>query len=107
MLKNAFNALTKINGRTATLRRLGTTDEETAVTIVKANYFANLQGPENMSISKREFIIPVDSIATKFSPVIKKGDKLITDIYGQVTINEIIEMPDLGGSILGYRVRCE
>ncbi len=107
MLKSAFNALAKLNGRPATLRRLGTVDDETSILIMKANYSANLQGLEAMTISKREFIIPVDSIAVKFTPVIKKGDKIVSDVFGQMTVNEIMEMTDLGGAIMGWRVRCE
>jgi hypothetical protein len=107
MLRNAFNALAKINGRAATLRRLGSPDQETAITIVRSNYYANLQGPESITISKREFIIPVDTIAEKFTPVLKKGDKIISDLYGQVTIDELSEMTDVGGDIMGYRIRCE
>lgn len=37
---------------------------------------------------------------------IKRGDRII-DGARQFTIDEIMEMPDVGGSILGWRCRCE
>lgn len=41
-----------------------------------------------------------------FDPLIKRGDRLIigSQLY---SAKEIIEMPDLGGEVLGYRVRYE
>lgn len=38
-------------------------------------------------------------------PVIKRADKILDDIYGILTIDEIIEMTDLGGAIMGFRIR--
>lgn len=40
------------------------------------------------------------------TPLIKRGDRIVND-SGSFTAKEIIEMPDLGGEILGYRVRYE
>lgn len=48
------------------------------------------------------------SLRQKWVPLIKKGDKLLDDsTFGLLTIDEILEMPDLGGSIMGLRVRVE
>lgn len=44
--------------------------------------------------------VPWDSL-------IKRGDKIIDAAQGSFTVKEIIEMPDLGGDIMGYRVRLE
>lgn len=38
---------------------------------------------------------------------IKRSDRILDSIYGNLTIDEIVEMVDLGGSIMGYRVRTE
>lgn len=40
------------------------------------------------------------------APLIKRGDRILTSA-GSFTAKEVIEMPDLGGEILGYRVRYE
>lgn len=40
------------------------------------------------------------------APFIKRGDK-IQDASGNYTVTEVIEIPDLGGDIMGYRLRVE
>lgn len=47
------------------------------------------------------------SVAVLWSPIIKRGDKIIDVTYGHLAIDEIIEMVDIGGAIIGYRCRCE
>ncbi len=39
------------------------------------------------------------------NPILKRGDKIETSDLGNMAIDEIIEMYDLGGAVLGYRVR--
>jgi hypothetical protein len=41
------------------------------------------------------------------SPTIKRGDKIVDALLGTLTVDEIMEMYDLGGTILGYRVRAD
>lgn len=40
-------------------------------------------------------------------PVIKRGDRLLNAAGTSFTVTEVIEMPDFGGEVLGYRVRYE
>ena len=42
-----------------------------------------------------------------WTPIIQRGDKIVDPLYGSIAIDEIIEIPDIGGNIMGYRVRCE
>jgi hypothetical protein len=42
-----------------------------------------------------------------WSPLLKRGDKLVDSVYGSMTIDEIMEAVDLGGAIMGFRVRAE
>jgi len=107
MLKLAFNMLTKLHGRQATLKRFGTPDLTTEIRITPSNYFRNSEGPSHTIIRGREFIIPVDSIVTKFTPVLKRGDKVVDTVFGSMAIDEITEMADLGGDIMGFRCRME
>ena len=44
---------------------------------------------------------------TVWSPILKRGDRIIDSLYGHMTIDEIIEIPDIGGAIMGFRVRTE
>lgn len=40
------------------------------------------------------------------TPAVKRGDRLLLT-GGSFTATEVIEMPDLGGEVIGYRVRFE
>lgn len=105
MLSTAFNAILRIHSKAAQLKRLGSPDITSDCRISPSNYFRFLRGPETTTISAKEFIIPVASISGDVTAV-EKGDRIIegTNHY---TIDEIIEMHDLGGTLMGYRVRCE
>lgn len=107
MLRQAFNALSRVHSRAAELKRFGTPDVTTACRITPSNYFRFLEGPSSTTIHGREFVIPLDSIVDPPDPAIKKGDKIVDTVLGGMTIKEIIEIPDLGGAIMGYRVRAE
>lgn len=202
VLKTAFNRMTYLHSRPATLKRPGTPDIFSPVRISPSNFFRFLAGPQQVTIRGREFVLPVDTMighATQlvsfngvpvmgefhldydgdstaaiafdddnldvqtalraitglsaitvtgnftdgflvtfigvdspvllvgvqepspldadieidfsdsvlWSPIIKRGDRIIDEVYGHMTIDEIIEMPDIGGAIMGYRCRCE
>lgn len=211
ILKTAFNALTRIHSRAATLKRLGTPNIYSPVRITPSNYFRFLAGPSATTIHGREFILPIDSMtghatqrirfftipidvevptiptegsfhltygvtdtaslafdalasdiqtalraitglgyvtvtgdfsngfivtfigvdgptllvpvqetppldvdigieysnSTPWSPRILRGDKIIDSVYGHLAIDEIIEIVDIGGSIMGWRCRAE
>lgn len=49
----------------------------------------------------------VSASYARWTKMISRGDKIIDSIYGSQTIDEIIEMVDVGGAIMGFRVRCE
>lgn len=72
MLKAAFNALTRLHSRPATLKRPGTTvDLYSPARVTPSNYFRFLRGPEYTTIAGVEYIIPVDSIVGQFSQTLK------------------------------------
>jgi hypothetical protein len=108
LLKQAFNALTKMHGRKATLTRFSKDgDLVTEIRITPSNFFRNQEGPSQTIVRGREFIIPVDFIVYPFSPAIKRGDKIGDVLFGSLAIDEVNEMVDLGGDIMAWRVRCE
>jgi hypothetical protein len=199
ILKSAFNMMTRIHSRPATLKRLGTPVIYSPARITPSNYFRYLEGPSHTVVRGREFIIPVDTmlgqpsftfvlpstpttgsytldfdfdlttastasinfdadlvaitaaivgvvpdavvtgtpenysvvlegvqvlnsiVATSTLDVVetitagntpwtiptKRGDRIVDSVYGTMTMDEIIEIVDLGGDIMGYRCRVE
>ena len=105
MLSNAFNAILRIHRRSMTLKRRGT-DPLQSVTIyaTPTNYFRSQAGPSQMEIEGRQFIISAKNFPT-YPGGIKRGDFLVDSVYGAMAINDIEEMLDLGGSVMGWRVR--
>lgn len=73
--------------------------------------FVGVKSVSNISI---DISALVDTTAATYSynaiawptPLIKRGDRIVSSV-GTYTIKEVIEMPDLGGDIIGYRVRYE
>lgn len=51
--------------------------------------------------------ITVSQTYQAWSDVFKRGDKIIDSVYGLQAVDEIIEMVDLGGAVMGFRIRCE
>jgi hypothetical protein len=49
----------------------------------------------------------VDQTYSPWSVKLQRGDRIVDSVYGNLTIDEPIEIPDLGGSIMGWRCRCE
>jgi len=202
VLKQAFNAVSRIHSRAAKIKRLGSPDIYSPIRITPSNYFRYLEGPSQMVIHGREFIIPIDtmkghatqlisfsvvptlggfyltynaintsvfpfnesaaniqialrliaglsnitvtgnftsgflvtfigvdsplmltstldvtpldavitiseSTGVPWIPIIKRADKIIDPTYGPMAIDEIIEIVDIGGEIMGFRVRAE
>lgn len=107
MIRQAFNSILKMHSRPAVLKRLGSPDITTNIRITPSNYFRNLEGPSHTIVEGREFVVPADSIEAPFTPVFKRGDRIVDATIGVMTVDEIIEVHDLGASVMGYRIRCE
>lgn len=58
-------------------------------------------------IDSENVTITVTQAYQAWTRKIKKADKLLDPNYGPLTVDEVIEMPDLGGSTMAFRVRCE
>lgn len=67
MLKAAFNSLTRLHSRAATLKRLGTPDFYTPIHVTPSNYFRFLRGPEYTTVKGVEFVIPQDTAVGHFA----------------------------------------
>lgn len=60
---------------------------------------------ENVSLDSVQTTVTADFQI--WTGLLKRGDKLIDQIYGVMTIDEIVEIPDIGGGIMGFRIRAE
>jgi len=106
MIGNAFNQLLFLHSRDATIERTGTITA-VEIKISPSNYFRNMQGPEEIVMKGREFVISKTSLDAVSFPKPKRGDVIKDVELGKNTIVEVREMFDFGGNILGYRVRTE
>lgn len=87
-----------------TLKRLGSPDISISVEATPSNYSRNLAGPSEIAIEGREFVISKNFLVAPIT-IIKRGDRLVDPELGIMTISESNELYDLGGSIIGFRVR--
>lgn len=97
---DAFNLLLAVHKRAVTLKRDAAT---LAVFVSPSNYSRNLAGPSDMAIEGREFIISRAQLTGVFT-TIKRGDRIVDAELGNMSIDEIREMYDFGGAIIGYRL---
>lgn len=102
-LKDAFNALLAMQSRSMTLKRAA---DEITVKAAPSNYSRNLAGPSDIAIKGREFVISKDDLVTPLTKI-RRGDSLIDVDFGTMAVTEVIEMYDLGGAVIGFRVRVE
>jgi hypothetical protein len=101
----AFEAILAIQSREVTLHDMDTPLQAT-VQAANANYFRNLQGPEEMTTEGREYVISKSSLDSAGFSTPVKGWKLIDPLIGTNTIKEVREMI-IFGEIAGYRVRAD
>jgi hypothetical protein len=102
-LKSAFNNLLNLQARTMTYEPRDVSIPSFKIKVVPSNYFRNLAGPEEIVIEGQEFVISREFLGDYGAP--KRGDFLLDDELGSNTITEVRPMMDLGGGIIGYRVR--
>lgn len=105
-LKDAFNMLLKRHSRTGQISRPGGT--ALPIWYTPTNYSRSLQGPSETVFEGREFVITKKALEeSAFTGPLKRGDRLIDTELGTLTMREIEEMFDYGGSVVGYRVRTD
>lgn len=104
MLSNVLNTLLHLHSKPFTLTRPDT-DQTGLVRAAPSNYYRNLQGPAEVVISGREFVISTAILKSAGFEVIKRGDRLFSEDLGSMSIVEAREIYDFGGAIMGYRIR--
>lgn len=105
-LKDAFNSLLSVHARTVTLTRrvAGGPNLTGQVKVTPANYYRKLAGPDEIIIEGREFVIAKDALTEIGFTNLRRGDVLTDADMGNMVIDTVREMYDLGGGIIGYRV---
>jgi hypothetical protein len=104
MLSNAFNLIFQLSAFDCVYERPGE-DECFTIKIAVSNYGRNQDAMEEVVLKGREFVVPLFELnKTLFNPI-KRGDKLVTDNYGENTVQWVGEMRGLKGELLGFRVR--
>lgn len=108
-LAAGFNQLLKLQSRSAKLVRQNAVppDSEYDISMAPSNYSRNLAGPENTSMSGKEWVISKQVLVNAgFTDDVRRGDILLAN-NDRMRITEVIPMPDLGGVYMGFRVRTE
>ena len=104
-IRAALDAMLGIHNRQMNIER----PDLNLVVAVKAtpsNYSRNLQGPEQVVVDGKEFVISKHALDTATFPCPpKRGDRLVDPDLGDMSIVEVREMFDLGGAIIAYRIR--
>lgn len=105
MLSDAFNFMVNFQGREVTLVRLSDPDNiEITAKIAPANYYRNLETVSSTVTPGREFVVSKSAFTETF-PSPKRNDRIKDVEMGNMTISEVREMFDIGGAIMGYRLR--
>ena len=101
MLSNAFNYLVNFTGKEVTLRRGATSF---VFKMAHSNYNRNLETVSYTVTKGREYVTSVAALTEAGLDKIKIKDTVT--IGGDIlSIIEVNEMVDIGGVVMGYRVR--
>lgn len=105
-IRAALDIMISMQGRQMSITRDALTPITASIKAAPSNYFRNLQGDSEIVIEGREFVITRSSLESVSFPFpIVRGDVLEDPDLGVLTISESREMFDVGGKIIGYRVR--
>ena len=105
-LADAFNTMLSLKKRNMKLYRVGASPvNEGYLDVSPSSFQRKLDGPADTIVEGRQFIISKRNfIACGFTGPIKRGDKLLDSELGVMTIDQIEDLYDLGGAIIGWRV---
>ncbi len=101
--KDAFRSLLNLHKRSVTLIRPDI--YEVTVDMSPSNYSRNLEGPSEITIAGKEFVVTKEALDEVSYPRPKRGDRITDAEMGTFAIDEVREMFDFGGAIIGYRLR--
>ena len=105
-LADAFNLMLNLKKRNMKLYRVGAAPaNEGFLDVSPSSFQRKLDGPADSIVEGRQFIISKKNFtACGFVGPIKRGDKLYDVELGVMTIDQIEDLYDIGGAIIGWRV---
>lgn len=110
MTKQAFIYLVKLAGS----RRVGKIYENisnipTEATVIFAPTNITLQPtlPEEMVGTGRQFVVIADQVHKALGRAPRRLDRIEDPILGIMTVEQVREMCDIGGAVMGYRLWVE
>lgn len=107
MLADAFNAIIEMaSSPTFEYERPGIVGSFFLRAAI-SNYARNMNGPEEIIMEGREFVLSAKSFEGQIFTFPKRGDRLISSFGQENVISTIVEMRGFQGELLGYRVRTE
>lgn len=106
-IRQALDLMLTLHKRSVTLIRKGTPDQSFVIVATPSNYGRTLEVVNSVVEQGREYVLSRTVLETAGFPLpLKRGDRIVDGELGTSVINVITEMPDLGGAIMAYRVRC-
>lgn len=105
-VNEAFSSLLSVHRRAVTISRPGAVAPNIYdIFVTPSNYFRSAEGPSEISVEGREFVIDAKALAAiPFS--MRRGDVITDQELGECIVTEIREMYGFGGTIIGFRIRC-
>jgi len=87
-------------------RPLSPTSVVVTIIVHPAVYTRSFEGPSEMSVDAREWVIQKSVLEEVSFPIPpKRGDRITDAELGTFAVDEVHPMYDLGGAVIGYRVR--
>lgn len=107
-LKTAFETIVKMRGYEVTMQRVSQSSTiSKTVVVAPSNYFRKMEGPSSSVMSGKEYVISQSAINASGFPNPKRGDKIVDDGGHKYTIGSVDYLRDIGGELMGFRVRTE
>lgn len=106
-LVDAFNSLLSLKQRDATLYVMESGDSYT-IKIAPTDFTRTGAGPASMTLAGRQFILSKGNLqAAGFTGRPKRGDQITDAEMGNMAIEDVEEMYELGAAIIAYRVTVQ
>jgi hypothetical protein len=103
-LNDAFNTLLQLSQTSYVYERPGEVDTFNVNASI-SNYSRNIDGPEEIIMEGREYVISAKEFEGQAFTFPKRGDRLISATSQENVIGSVMEMRGMKGELLGYRVR--
>ena len=77
------------------------------IPVAPSNYFRSPSGPAETVGKGRQFVVVSEEADTLLGRPPQRGDRMIDSRLEIMAIDEVREMYDFGGEVIGYRIQVE